>query len=137
GSNVLTGLITPTLLLMTSMPIKQAFKRLPALALLLICILWMFIGIFISPIGIGAALTTWTIYLTYAALGVLAINVLTTQRRILLVIDIMLLSGTFVALYGIYGYITRQNGEVDPEVGFRVFSIFRSSPSLALFLSLV
>ena len=109
----------------------------PTLVLLLICVLWMFPGIFISPIGFSAALTNWIIDLTYVALGVLAITVLTTRRRILLVINGMLLSGIFVALYGIYGYITRTNGDVDPQVGFRIYSIFTSSPSLALFLSLV
>jgi O-antigen ligase len=137
GSNVLTGLTAPTLLLMTVMPLKETFKRLPPLALLLIFILWMLPGIFTSPLGFSAALTNWVIYLNYVAVGVLAINVLTTQRRIQLIINAMLLSGTFVALFGIYGYIIKQNGIVDPQVGFRIYAIFASSPSLALFLSLV
>lgn len=137
GNNILTGLVAPTLLVMLAMPIKRTFKRLPALALLLLFILWMSTSLYISPIGVGAALTNWLIYLTYVALGVLAINILTTQRRILLIIDIMLLSGAFIGFYSIYSYITRQNGVPDPTVGFRVFAVFNSAPSLALFLSLV
>ncbi len=136
GNNVLTGLIAPTMLLMTVMPLNQTFKRLPALVPLSLYLLWVFASIGISPMGIRSFLTIWTIYLAYAALGVLVINVLTTQRRILALIDIMLLSTTIIALYGIYGYITKQNGIVDNTVGFRIFSIFDSSPSLALFLSL-
>jgi O-antigen ligase len=51
-------------------------------------------------------------------------------------IDCLLLIGAFVALYGIYGYITQQNGVLDPGTGeFRITSVFTSAPALALFLS--
>jgi O-antigen ligase len=43
-----------------------------------------------------------------------------------------------VAIYGIYGYLTKQNGWDDPTQGtFRIFSIYGSPPSLALYLSVV
>jgi O-antigen ligase len=51
-------------------------------------------------------------------------------------IDAILLAFTLVGLYGIYGYFTRQNGASDPEIGFRISSVFGSSPALGLFLSL-
>jgi O-antigen ligase len=136
GTNFLTGLTVPTLLLMTCMPIKQTFKRMRALAFLLLFFLWMLAGIGISPLGIGAFVTMWIINLDYVAIGILTINTLTTEQRVKGLIDAILCAFAFVALYGIYGYFTRQNGEPDPEVGFRIFSIFGSSPALGLFLSL-
>ncbi|MBV9229469.1 MAG: O-antigen ligase family protein [Chloroflexi bacterium] len=137
GNNILTGLVAPTLLLMFCMPVKQTFKLMPALACLFIYLLWAFAGIGISPIGVGAFLTHWTIFMAYVGIGILTINVITTRRYALGLIDVMLLMGLLVALYGIYGYFTRQNGISSPDVGFRIISIFKSSPSLALFLSLV
>jgi murein biosynthesis integral membrane protein MurJ len=134
--NLLTGLIVPTLLAMAVLPLKETFQRMPALLMLFIYLLWVFTSIGISSIGLGAFLTEWTIFITYVAVGVLTINVLTARWRVFLLIDAMLLASTFVALYGIYGYITRQNGAADPVVGFRITSIFVSSPSLAMFLSL-
>ena len=136
GNNFLTGLTAPTLLLMACMPIKRTFKRMPALAFLLLFFLWVFAGIGISPLGMQTFLTTWLIYLDYVAIGILTINVLTTEQRVTRLIDAILLAFTFVALYGIYGYFTRQNGAMDPVAGFRIFSIFGSSPALGLFLSM-
>jgi O-antigen ligase len=136
NTNFLTGLTAPTLLLMAWMPVKRTFRRMPALAFLLLFCLWVFAGIVTSPLGIGEFLTTWIIYLDYVALGILTVNVLTTERRVMGLIDAILLAFAYVALYGIYGYFTRQNGATDPEVGFRIFSIFGSSPALGLFLSL-
>jgi len=136
GTNFLTGLTVPTLLLMTCMPIKQTFKRMRALAFLLLFFLWMLAGIGISPLGIGTFVTTWIINLDFVAVGILTINTLTTEQRVKGLIDAILCASAFVALYGLYGYFTRQNGAPDPEVGFRIFSIFGSSPALGLFLSL-
>jgi O-antigen ligase len=136
GNNLLTGLVVPTLLSMAVMPLKETFKRMPALLILFIYLLWAFASIGISSLGLGPFLTYWTTFLCYVAVGVLAINVLTTRLRLLVLIDVMLLASTCVALYGIYGYITGQNGDLDPQVGFRIHSVFTSSPSLAMFLSL-
>lgn len=138
GNNYLTGLTVPTLLLMAYISTKQTFKRMPALAFLLIYLMWVFASIVISSIGIGAFLTLWFTYLDYVAVAVLAIHVLTTRRRLMGFIDIMLLTSLFISLYGIYGYITRQNGLLDPATSvFRIFSVFGSSPTFALFLSIV
>jgi putative peptidoglycan lipid II flippase len=140
GSNLLIGMAVPTLLLTVFMPIKQTFKRLPALAFMFIYLLWVFAGIGVSPLGAGAFLVLWTELLNCVAVGILTINVLTTRRRLLGLIDTILLLSTLIALYGIYGYITRQNGELDTPGSslFRIASIFAPvATSLALFLSLV
>jgi O-antigen ligase len=138
GNNLNTGLTIPTLLLMTCMPITQTFKRMPALAMLLLFLLWAFAGIAISPVGVGPFLTQWTLMLDCVAVAVLAINVLTTRRRLLTLIDVFLIPATFVSLYGIYGFFTRQNGVQDPTTSlFRIFSIFTAAPALALFLSIM
>ena len=137
GNNLLSGLTLPTLLLMFCMPIKQTFKLAPFLGFLSVYLLWVFASIGISAIGLSSFLTTWTTFLDYVAISVLTINVITTQRRMLRLIDIIFIPSIFIALYGIYGYITKQNGVVDTSTSFRIFSIFGSAPSLALFLSVV
>ena len=137
GNNLLSGLTIPTLLLMFCMPIKQTFKRMPVLAILFVYLLWVFASIGISAIGVGSFLTIWLTFLDYVAIGVLTINLITSRQRMLGLIDAILIPSTFIALYGIYGYITRQNGVVDPTTSFRIFSIFSAAPALALFLSIV
>ena len=50
----------------------------------------------------------------------------------------MLVVAACVAIYGIYGYITKHNGSVDAGTSyFRIYSIFSSAPGLALFLSVL
>ncbi len=153
GSNALIGLTAPTLLLMAYLPVKQTFQRLPALAFLLIYLVWVFVSIGISAIGVGSFLTIWTEYLDCLAVGVLAINVLTTRRRMMIFIDAILMLTAFIALYGIYGFITKQNGIPDPITPslYRIGSIFGIGTSgqlifatggggpqtLAMFLSVV
>ncbi len=138
GNNLDTGLTVPTLLLMTCMPIKQTFQRMPALAILLLYLLWVLAGIGISPAGTGPFLTEWLLILDCVAVGVLTINVLTTRQRLLKLIDALLIPATFISLYGIYGYFTRQHGAVDPTTSlFRIFSIMGAAPALALFLTIV
>jgi len=120
------------------MPIKQTFKRMPTLAFLLVYLLWVLASIGISAIGVGSFLTVWLTFLDYVAIGVLAINVLNTRQRVLRLIDAIMIPATFISLYGIYGYITRQNGELDPTISaYRIFSIYNAAPGLALFLSIV
>ena len=138
GTNIIVGLTAPTLLLMASMPIKQTIKRLPALGWLCIYLLWVSLSINISPFGTGAALTAWFLRLDCVTVSILAINALNTRRRLLVVIDAMLLVSACIALYGIYSLLTKQNGIVDPSTSlFRTFSIFSTATGLALFLSLV
>ncbi len=141
GSNVLVGLTVPTLLLMAYLPIKQTFKRMPALAFLSIYLLWVFAGIVIPNMEIGSFLKSWTLLLDCATIAVLTINVLTTRRRLMGLIDAILLLSLFIALYGIYGYITKQNGAFEDTSNsflFRIGSIFGdSATTLAIYLSAV
>jgi exopolysaccharide production protein ExoQ len=122
------------------MPIKQTFKRLPALAFLFIYLLWVFASIGISALGVNLFLSLWVQLLNCVAIGILTINVLTTRRHLMVLIDTILIFSLLIALYGIYGYITKQNGTPDPinPALFRTASIFTPiAPSLAMFLSLV
>lgn len=138
GNNFDTGLSLSTLLLMAFIPVQETFKRMTVLAFLLVYLLWVFAGIGISPIGGGAFLTQWILLLDYVAVAVLAIQVLTTQQRLMRFIDLIMLPSTFIALYGIYGYFTKQNGQVDPTTSlFRIYSIFSASPAAALSLSII
>src|SRR6266567_1577837 len=137
GNNFDTALTVPTLILMAVVPIAPAFKRLPALGVLLLYLLWVFAGIGVSQIGTSAFLTIWMLRVNYVAMCVLLISVVTTRRRMLGLIDAILLVALFVALFGIYGFFTHQNGIFDPITSvFRIFSVFSASPSLALFLSM-
>ncbi|HYX50089.1 MAG TPA: O-antigen ligase family protein, partial [Ktedonobacteraceae bacterium] len=140
GSNFDSGLTLPVVLLMFYFPVKQTFKRMPALALLLIYLFWVLASIFVSAISIGAFLISWFIFLDFVAVSVLTINVLTTQRRLTLVVDTILLLSMIIAVYGIYGYITKQNGIPDAQIPslFRISSVFSQTPTaLAYFLTVV
>ncbi len=138
GSNVLIGLTIPSVLLLPSLPVKQTIKRMPALSVLFLYLLWAAISLPISPIGFTAALTAWILELDCLVVSILAINVLNTRRRLLACVDTLLLLSTGIALYGIYGYITRQNVLVDTTTSLaRIVSIFAAAPGLAFFLSLI
>jgi putative peptidoglycan lipid II flippase len=138
NNNVMTGLTVPTLLLMISLPVGALLKRMPSLWFLLIYLVWVFAGIGISEIGVGSFLTFWLTDLDYLVVAILTLHMLTTQRRLQHLIDILILGGLFVSLFGIYGYITRQNGVTDPTTSvFRIYSISSAAPPLALFLSIV
>lgn len=138
NNNVLTGLTVPTLLLMTSIPFGALLKRMPILSFLLIYLIWVFAGIGISAIGVGSFLITWLTTLDYLVVAMLTIHTVTTRRRLWQLVDIIILGGVFVSLFGIYGYITKQDGVIDPTTSlFRIFSVFGAAPPLALFLSIV
>lgn len=138
AQNLTSGLTAPSILLMVCLPFKQGLRRMPALVYLTLFLLWVFAGVFISPTGINDALTLWLIYLNYVAVSLLAIYALTTEKRMEGTIDAILLLAAFVASYGLYGYLTKQNGLADPSQGiFRIVSVFGSPPSLALFLSII
>lgn len=137
GNNILTALTIPTLLLMLRMPIRLTFKRMPALAFLLIYLLWVLLSIRISPLGIKPFLTTWVSLLNYVAIGVLIINQLTTRRRVMGFIDAILLASLLLSLYGLYGYLTRHVGIVDPATKvFRITSTYGDAPTVAFLLSI-
>ena len=140
GSNFDSGLTLPVVLLMFYFPIKRTFQRMPALAFLLAYLFWVLASISVSSMSAGAFLTIWFIFLDYVAVSVLTINALTTQKRLTLIVDAILLLSTIIALYGIYGYFTKQNGIPDAQIPslFRISSIFSQTPTaLAIFLTVV
>lgn len=138
GNNIDTALTVPTILLLAIVPVAVAFKRFPALGVFSLFLVWVFASISISTLGLGAFLTTWMLYIDCLVVCILTIHVLTTRRRVMILIDTILLVAQFVALYGIYGYFTHQNGIIDVTTYlFRIFSIFASSPTLGLYLSIM
>lgn len=138
NNNVQTILTVPTLLLLTRLPVKQAFRRMPALYFLFGYLIWVLAGIVVSPTDIVSSFILWISYLNYLAVAVLTIGILVTKRHLMSLIDIILLGSAFIALFGIYGYFTHQNGILDQNTGqFRIVSLFGSAPTLALFLSIV
>src|SRR5258708_16735676 len=99
---------------------------------------WVLVGIGLSPLDTRAFLTFWLSMLAAVATGALAIAFVTTRRRLLGLVDTLLATALLVALYGLYGYVTRRQGEVDPEtLLFRVTSLFTQATTFAFYLSLV
>lgn len=138
GNNFDTDLTVPTLLILALLPLRQILKRMSSLFFLLIYLLWVFASIGISTIGLGTFLISWLLLFNYVAVCVLAIHILTTQKRLMRFIDTLLLVSLFVACYGIYSYLTHQNGIIDPTtLLFRTFSVFGSAPTCGFFLSIV
>ncbi len=138
GNNFDTGLTVPVLLLLFSLPTRQILKRMPSLLLLLIYLVWVFASIGISVIGVGAFLTSWLLLLDYLAVVVLAIAVIVTEKQLIRIIDAILLIALCVALYGIYSFVTHQNGILDPTTSiFRTYSVFGSAPTCGFFFYIV
>jgi putative peptidoglycan lipid II flippase len=138
GNHLDTALTIPTLLLLPFIPIDVVFKRMPALIFLLLYLIWVFASIGISTIGIGSFLTIWLLYFDCFVVAMLTIYVLSTQRRLHIIADIIISVATCVGLYGIYGYITKQHGMFDPATSlFRIYSIYSAAPPLALFFSVI
>ena len=139
GNNLLSGLTIPTILLLFALPTKRNFQRMRALPFLLLYVLWILLGIGISPLSTSEFAVAWTLLLAYVAVSVLTISVITTPQRLLRLIDVSMVPSIFIAFYGIYGYFSQQNGVFDPSRGFfRIGSIFGNSPpTLAMFLSIM
>lgn len=138
ATNFTSNFTIANIIILVSLPVMQAMRRMPALIYLTLFLLWVLIGAFISPLGANDALTIWLIYVNYVVISLLAISTITTEKHLEGVIDAILLLAIFVAAYGIYGYLTKQNGWADPSQDtFRIYSVFGSPPSLALFLTIV
>ncbi|GAC1388734.1 MAG: hypothetical protein NVSMB38_00050 [Ktedonobacteraceae bacterium] len=139
GNNFLSGLTVPTLLLMFVMPIKASFKRMPILPFLFAYLTWVFASIGVSAIGVGQFFTFWLVYLDYVAVGILVINLVTTRKKFMGLIDTILLLSLFISFYGIYGFFTKQNGLYDTNIAalYRIGSVFGAPPTLAFFLSMI
>jgi O-antigen ligase len=140
GNNFDTGLTVATFLLMTTVPFTASLRRMPALTLLGLFLLWVLAGIGVSPLDTGTFLTRWLISVDFLGVSVLVMNLLTTKRLLHRLIDAILLVTTFISAYGVYGFFTKQNGVADAAVPvlFRSGSIFGDvAPSLAFFLCII
>jgi putative peptidoglycan lipid II flippase len=139
GAHLLSGLILPTLLLLFYLPTKTAFKQMKALPCLLIFFLLMLPTAGMSPLTLTQFVTSWTTLLAFVGVGVLVVLLVTSRRRMLLLIDAILAPSIFIALYGIYGFFSKQNGFVDSATHFfRISSIFSNTPpTLAMFLTVI
>lgn len=137
GAHIDTALTAATLLSLPLLLNKGAFKRLPALALLLAYFLWMLLGIAVSPLDRVTFLQQWAIFLDLVPLAMLTITEISTRRRLSRFIDLALVTPTAIALYGIYGYVMHQNVITDPTGLTRITSVFDNGPALGLFLSIV
>jgi O-Antigen ligase len=138
GQNLDTALTVPLLIAMLILPVGRCFRRMPALVVLLAFLAWELAGIRLSPLDLVSFLKAWTLQLNYVAIAVLTICTVTTRRRLLVLIDCILVLFTALAVYGIYSYATHTNGTIDPTTGqFRIFIIYLdSAPSAALSLLL-
>ncbi|BCL83379.1 O-antigen ligase family protein [Ktedonobacteria bacterium brp13] len=139
GANLLSALTVPTLLLLFYLPTKDAFKRMPALVFWLLYFLWMLPGIAFAPIPISQFIIIWLQLLDFVGVSVLVIILVTDRKRMLLLIDMMLVPAIFIAFYGFYGFVIKQHGVIDTSTGyFRISSIFYDTPpTLGLYLSVI
>lgn len=138
GNNLDLVLIAPLLLLLCALPWRELVWRVPCLSWLLLYFGWVLAGMDLSPLDTAAFLKFWLTMLASAAVGILTIALVTTRRRLLGLIDVLLLTALLAALYGVYGYATHQNGEVDAQAHvFRVTSLFTQATTFAFYLSLV
>ncbi len=139
GDHFLSGLTIPTLILLFIFPTKEAFKRMKALPIFLAFVIWVLIGSGGSPLTLGSFITDWTIMLDAIGISVLTIFVVSDRKRMLWLIDAILIPSVFIALYGLYGYVVKKNGVVSPSTSlFRISSIFGNTPpTFALYLSII
>jgi hypothetical protein len=135
GNNFDTALTVPTLIVFLTLPIIPTFRRIPALAFFSAFIVWVFLGIGVSPLDHSTFLKQWVLTLDGVAAAVLAVNVVTTPRRMSRLITFLLVAPVGIALYGIYGYITHQNVLVTGTGPARITSILSDAPTLAFLLS--
>jgi murein biosynthesis integral membrane protein MurJ len=138
GNNLDMALIIPLLLLLLFLPWKELFQRMPGLIWQALYPGWVLAGIGLSPLDTRSFLTLWLIMFASIAVGPLAVTFIITRRRLLGLIDMLLMTAFLAALYGLYGYMARQHGEVDAETQlFRITSLFTQATTFAFYLSLV
>jgi murein biosynthesis integral membrane protein MurJ len=138
GGHLLSGLTIPTFLLLFYLPTRVALKRMVALPFLLVFILWVLFSFWYSPISLSDFFTSWSILLDFFLVSVVVVLVIDSHKRLLCFIDATLLSAIIVAVYGIWGYVTRRVGILDPTTGnFRLTSLFPTSPpGLSVYFSI-
>jgi O-antigen ligase len=135
GNNFVSALTIPVMLLAASLPLTRTFRAVPALGLFLAFLLWVLLGINVSPLDHGTFLKQWLIMIDFVAVAILSINFISTRDKLYRFIDIILIPPVIIALYGIYGYFTHQN-VLHTGIGpARITSVFSDAPTLALLLS--
>ncbi|GAC1466006.1 MAG: hypothetical protein PVS3B1_04110 [Ktedonobacteraceae bacterium] len=139
GNNLLSGLTLPTLLLLFYLPVKQAFKRMPALPLLLLYFIWILLSAGFSPMTPYDFTVVWSTLMDFVGASVLVVLLITTRKRMLAIIDLMIAPAIFIAFFGFFGFAIKQHGIVDTTTGlFRISSIFYDTPpTLGLYLSIL
>lgn len=124
GNNLDTALTVTGLLVMLGLPLVEVAQRMPALIFLTSFLLWMLAGIKLSPLDTVSFVKLWGVYVDGLVVAALTVALVNTRQRLLLVVDVILLVGLLVSLYGIYGYLTHHNVIYDPTTGReRVISI--------------
>lgn len=138
GNNLDLLLILPLLLWSGFLPWRWIVRHVPGLVWQAFYLVWVLFGIRLSPLSTRAFLTLWLILVAYPATSALAVTWLTTRRRLLGLVDTLLLTALLAALYGLYGFLTRQHGELDPGTHlFRITSLFTQATTYAFYLSLL
>jgi putative peptidoglycan lipid II flippase len=138
GNHLDTLLLAPLLFFQIALPWPRIVRAMPALLWLLLYLVWVLAGIRLSPLSTSAFLTLWLTMLSYVALAALTITLVTTHKRLLLVIDTLLFTAMVAAGVGLAGFLTHQGGELDPQTGlFRTTGFFTQATTLALYLSVL
>lgn len=138
GNHLDVVLFVPLLLWLCFVSWSEVAGRVPGLVWMVLYLVWVLAGITLSPLDSRAFLTLWLTMLAYPAANVLVVALLTTRRRLLGLIDTLLITALLAALYGLYGFFTHQHGEMDPETHvFRITSLFTQATTFALYLSLL
>ncbi|HXR64851.1 MAG TPA: O-antigen ligase family protein [Ktedonobacteraceae bacterium] len=138
GNNLDTMLILPLLGLLVFLPWKEIIRRMPSLIWVALYLAWIMAGISLSPLDTRAFLTFWLTMLASVGVGALTIILITTRQRLCIVINVLLATALLAALYGLYGFVARQHGEVDPDTSlFRITSLFTQATTFAFYLALL
>lgn len=136
GNNLDTLLILPLLGLLVVLPWKEMIRRMPGVVWLALFLGWVFIGIGVSPLDTTAFLILWLTMLASIGTAILTIALVTTRQRFLVLVSVLLATAFLVALYGLYGFVTHQRGEVDADtLLFRITSLFTQATTFAFYLS--
>jgi murein biosynthesis integral membrane protein MurJ len=138
GNNLDTMLILPLLGLLVFLPWKELINRMPGLIWMALYLAWTMAGMSLSPLDTRAFLTLWLTMLASVGVGALTIILITTRQRLCIVINVLLATALLAALYGLYGFVAHQHGEVDPDTSlFRITSLFTQATTFAFYLALL
>lgn len=136
GTHLDSLLIFSLCCLLPGLPWKAIFARAPAFLWLTLYLGWVLLGMGLSPLSPLAFLTLWLTMLASVGVGALTIALVTTRRRFIGLITVLLTTALLVAVLGLYDFVTRQHGEVDQQTAaFRITSLFTQATTFAFYLS--